>query len=170
MRIFLTGFMGAGKTVVGRALAERLGIAFVDLDGEIEAQAGLSVREIFAQWGESEFRRRERAALERALEQPEAVVATGGGTLTFAENRDLIAGVGVVVWLHPPFDVIVSRLGGTAKADRPLFRDDEQAWALYQERLPAYRRCDLRLDVGAGETPEELASRIVLALRIPCAT
>lgn len=170
MRIFLTGFMGAGKTTVGRALAQRLAVPFIDLDDDIEAQAGLTVRELFAQCGEPEFRRRERAALERSLELSDVVVATGGGTLTFAENRERVAGLGTVVWLNPPFDVIVARLGGTGKRDRPLFRDDEQAWALFHERLPAYRQCDLRVDVAAGELPEEVASRIMLSLRFPCAT
>ena len=171
MRIYLTGFMGSGKTVIGRALAERLDCPFVDLDGEIELAAGASVREIFESWGEADFRRRERAALEGTLALAAVVVATGGGTLTLPSNAELISGQGLTVWLNPPFAAIVRRIGALGKLDRPLFRDERQALELYRQRLPAYQRADLRVDIGAAERPEEIATRIALLLRSRvCAT
>jgi shikimate kinase len=164
MRIFLTGFMGAGKTTVGRLLAERLGVPFVDLDPEIERQAGMSVREIFASRGEGEFRRLEREALAAALAQPDAVIATGGGTVAFEANARLIGASGLAVFLNPPFATIAARIGGRGKLDRPLFQDEAQALALYRERLPAYHRADLTVDVAPGEDAGEVAARIALLI------
>jgi len=165
MRVFLTGFMGAGKTTVGRLLAERMGVPFVDLDPEVERQAGMSVREIFARFGEGEFRRLEREALAAALAQSDAVVATGGGTVAFEANAKLVGASGLTVFLNPPFATIAARIGGLGKLDRPLFQDEAQALALYRERLPAYRKADLTVDVGPDEDPPEVAARIALLIR-----
>jgi shikimate kinase len=164
MRIFLTGFMGAGKTTVGRLLAERLGVPFVDLDPEIERRAGMNVREIFAALGEAEFRRLEREALAATLVHPDAVVATGGGTAAFEANARLIRASGLAVFLNPAFSTIAARIGSRGKLDRPLFQDEAQALALYRERLPAYRQADLTVDVGAGEDAGEVAARIALMI------
>lgn len=164
MRIFLTGFMGAGKTTVGRLLARRLGVAFIDLDEEIEAEAGMSVREIFSAEGEGAFRRRENEALRRILAQPDVVVATGGGTMAQEANARLLQASGLTIWLNPPFGVIARRIGGMGKADRPLFKDEAQALALYRERLLAYRQADLTVEVGPNDEPEEIAARIALLL------
>ena len=89
-------------------------------------------------------------------------MATGGGTVTFEANARLIRANGVAVWLNPPFATIVARIGALGKEDRPLFRDETQALALYRERLPAYRRADLTVDVAPQEGPEEIAARIAL--------
>jgi shikimate kinase len=164
MRIYLTGFMGSGKSTVGRRLAERLGLPFVDLDGEIEGRAGMTVREIFERHGEAVFRRMENEALRATLEIPDVVVATGGGTMVFESNFRLIQAGGLSVWLNPPFAAIVARVGALGKRDRPLFRDETQALALYRERLPAYKRADLTVDVAADERPEEIAARIALRI------
>jgi shikimate kinase len=166
VRVYLTGFMGSGKTAAGRKLAERLGVPFVDLDSEVEQRAGMTVREIFERLGEPAFRSLEQEALRGTGELPDAVVATGGGTVTFEANARWIAANGVSVWLNPPFATIVSRIGALGKRDRPLFRDEIQALALYRERLPAYRQADLAVDVGPAEQAEEIAARIDLLLKI----
>jgi shikimate kinase len=160
MRVVLTGFMGSGKTTVGRRLATDLGWAFVDLDERIEARAGASVREIFERGGEGEFRALEREELGRALEPDPVVVATGGGTVAFPANLELARRRGLVVWLNPTFATLVRRVGGRGKEDRPLFRDEESAFALYRERLAAYAGADLKLDVGAEESAAEVAARL----------
>lgn len=164
MRIYLTGFMGSGKSAVGRRLAERLGLPFVDLDEEIEKRAGLRVREIFEWHGESEFRRLEQETLRATGELEDVVVATGGGTVTFEANARWIRENGLSVWLNPAFATIVGRIGGLGKKDRPLFRDEVQALALYRERLPAYRQADVTVDVRPEEHPQEVAARVALLL------
>jgi shikimate kinase len=164
MRIYLTGFMGCGKTTVGPLLARRLGAPFVDLDREIEQRAGMTVREIFARQGEPAFRQMEAEALRGILAMPDVVVAVGGGTLTFEANARLVAANGLSVWLNLPFATIASRIGGLGKADRPLFTDGAQAHALYRERLPVYRRADLTVDIAPEEGPEEIAARIALLI------
>lgn len=164
MRIYLTGFMGCGKTTVGRLLAARLGAPFVDLDVEIERRAGMTVRQIFERLGEPAFRGMESEALRGTLNLPDVVVATGGGTMTFEGNVRLIGSSGLSVWLNPPFATIAARIGGVGKTDRPLFKDEVQALALYRERLPAYRRADLTVDVAPDEGPEEIAARIALMI------
>jgi shikimate kinase len=125
------------------------------------------VREQFAREGEAEFRRRERALLEETFAREPLVVATGGGTLADAAVLEAARRRGAVVWLHPAFETLVRRIGPLGKADRPLFRDEASALALYRERLRFYRAADLVVDVRADETPEEIVERIRLGLRLP---
>jgi len=165
MRVFLTGFMGSGKTTVGRALAAAMGWAFADLDAEVEARAAMTVREVFERLGEPAFRELEHEALRAVLAGDDpVVVATGGGTFTFDRNLALIRGAGTSVWLNPSFATIVSRIGSLGKQDRPLFRNEVEALALYRARLDAYREADFRVDVGAEEAPEEVAARVAVWL------
>lgn len=165
MHCFLTGFMGSGKTTIGRILARRLERPFLDLDSEIELRAGLRVREIFIEGGEPLFRRLEHDTLSDVSAGSDAVIATGGGTVTVERNVEILTRTGVTIWLDPPFAVIVRRIAGQGKEDRPLFEDERQALELYQARLAAYRRADLRLSVEEREVPEEVAARAELLLR-----
>lgn len=165
MRIYLTGFMGAGKTTVGTSLASALGYPFVDLDAEIEARAGVPIRGLFARDGERRFRRLERDCLAATAAREDAVIATGGGTVVADENRALIRELGLCVWLDVGFETIVARLDEAAIRRRPLFGDREQALSLYNRRVEAYRQADLRVEVQRDDEPRAVAARIEGLLR-----
>src|SRR5918911_3541204 len=122
MKIYLVGFMGAGKTTVGRELAARLDVPFFDLDDLVEAAEKSSIKDIFAQHGEPYFRKRERDILRATKYLDSAVIATGGGTFTFDENIQFIQSEGLSVYLSAPYALLRSRVKD--KSDRPLFRDD----------------------------------------------
>lgn len=164
MRVYLTGFMGAGKTTVGECLARQLGVPFLDLDREIEQHAGFTVKEIFERGGETSFRSLERRELERTLEVEDAVIATGGGTVAAPGNLQLLRRGGVSVWLNPTLDDLFERLfehrADPTGPPRPLLRDREQAEALFEARVPSYEAADLRVDVQSAEGPEQIARRI----------
>ncbi len=162
-RIFLVGFMGAGKTTVGRLLAEKLGFAFLDLDEEIQKEVGLSIREIFERMGEAAFRDMESRMLRRLAAIDNVVVALGGGTFVREENRQRVRQLGISVWLDCPIEIILRRVEG--KADRPLYRSAEQMRELWRARLPAYRQADLRVDAGEEE-PEAIVQQILRRLRL----
>jgi shikimate kinase len=123
--LILTGFMGSGKSSVGRLLAVRLGCPFVDLDAEIVAAAGSSINEIFARDGEAAFRNLESACLERVLAGGAAVIATGGGAVVADENRRSMRKRGIVVNLVVSLPQVLHRLHGAV--DRPLFSGDDAA-------------------------------------------
>ena len=166
MRVFLIGFMGAGKSSTGRALARRLGAMFWDLDERVEASLGMSVAEIFQNLGEAAFRTEESRQLATAGRFAALVVATGGGTFAQDANRELIRRLGVSVFLDVPWGEVVRRLPGKRR-ERPLFTTPEQAFALYSGRLPHYRRADLTLRPEEGEDAEAVAGRLVLMLPRP---
>lgn len=169
MHVYLVGFMGSGKSAVGRALAARLGVPFADLDAEVEAAAGSSVGEIFARRGETVFRRLEREALAALVARPgPLVVATGGGTPAQPACAALLAGAAgggaLTVWLDVPWETLLARIAADGAKQRPLFRDEEQARALLAERRPVYAAADLRLRLAAGEGVEAAASRLAALL------
>lgn len=137
MNIVLCGFMGSGKTVVGKELAKIMGRRFVDTDQLVEARSGVSIPAIFQVHGEDYFRELERAACAEAAEIPHCVISTGGGALTFDENVRILRTTGKIVLLDASFDVICQRVGNGA--NRPLFRDPVQAKALYDARQAKYR-------------------------------
>lgn len=151
--IYLVGFMAAGKSTVGRALARRLGWRFVDLDEEIEAAERTSVADLFERRGEAEFRRIEAAILLREVSHIEcgspAVVALGGGAFAEPGNRDLIGNNGVTVWLDCPFETVRRRVGPAP--ERPLARDPVRFAALYEARLPGYRLAHLRVTIDSDD-------------------
>lgn len=163
MKIYLIGFMGAGKTTVGRALAERLDAPFFDLDELVEAAEKMSIKDIFAQQGEPFFRKREREILQSTHYLGDAIIATGGGTFTFEENLQFIQAEGLSVFLFAPYALLRSRISDKA-AERPMFRDDVAAHELYNDRLRFYRLSDITIEIREEETPTEIVERIILEL------
>ena len=161
--IYLLGFMGSGKSTVGKLLAGVLGWPFIDLDTIIEAGQGLSIREIFENSGEPFFRQIERAALVEASKAEPAVIALGGGTFAQPPNVDLIReSGGTTVWLDCPPEILRARCQGLE--NRPLFRDEQSFTMLFMERLPYYRLADFRISTESHE-PDEVVEQI-LSLRV----
>src|SRR6266581_9648150 len=142
--IVLVGMMGAGKSSIGRRLAQRLDIPFVDADSEIEIAAGMSIEDIFATRGEPEFRAGEARVIARLLEGGTQVIATGGGAFMNADTRATITAKGISVWLKADFDVLMRRI--KRRNDRPLLQiDDPEAKLreLIDLRYPTYALADL---------------------------
>ena len=152
--IYLVGFMGCGKSTVGRALADELGWSFFDLDNEIEGAAGTTIGEIFDQQGEPIFRALEASALAQRVKAVQSgrpqVIALGGGALMNDKNFELVSNHGVVIWLDAPFDLIERRVA--AESHRPLGRDPEKLRELFEVRCPRYAQAHYRI-----EAPEEEA-------------
>ena len=161
-RIYLVGFMAAGKTTVGRRIAERLGRPFVDVDSEIERAAGKTIRQLFEESGEAAFRERESEFLRGTESVPGAVVATGGGTYTLEANRAAMSRLGVPVLLDAPISLVRARLAG--KSDRPLFTGVEQLEALFAARAPFYRMAPVRVKLTGSESVDETADRVLISL------
>ena len=160
-RIVLVGFMGTGKTTVGRELARRLGWRFVDLDAEIERAAGRSVRELFRDEGEASFRRRELESARQATGQEEVVIAAGGGAFAEDETRSVLQAGAVTVWLRCDLETILDRIG--EDPSRPLASDRETMRQLLERRQPAYEHAQLAFDDQG--TASGLADRILDTLQ-----
>jgi shikimate kinase len=160
-KIYLIGFMAAGKTSVARLLADRLQWRAEDIDELIEARERLTVTEIFARFGEPYFRAVEREILKLLLPLRRTVVATGGGTFADAENRGAILLDGVSIWIDVPFVEIVSRL--PADGSRPLASDLSQLERLYHLRRPSYQQAHLRVD-ASGVRVADVVERILDAI------
>ncbi len=163
MRVFLVGFMGAGKSTIGRLLAQRLGTPFLDLDGLVAEAFGLPVPEIFRVHGEEAFRAEENRRLAAAERWGDLIMATGGGTFEREPNRAVIRSLGVSVFLDVPWELLLRRLPDK-RDDRPLFRSPEQAWQLFQRRLPFYRVADLSVRPCDDEDAAAVAGRIAFLL------
>lgn len=166
--VYLTGFMGAGKTSAGRLLAQRLGWEFIDLDAVIEQRTGKSVGQVFDALGEPTFRRHESDALVATVEAQAAsrVIALGGGVLTTESNRKLITESGLLVLLDAPVDVLLARCQeDSAGRARPLARDERAFHRLHQERQETYRMAHLTIDTGQRsivEVVEEIEKQLSL--------
>jgi shikimate kinase len=149
--VVLVGLMGAGKTTVGRRLARRLDLAFVDTDAEIEKAAGETIPEIFERRGEATFRTGERRVIARLLGEGPCVLATGGGAFMDPLTRANIAARGISVWLKADLDVLMKRVG--KRGDRPLLQSGdprETMKRLMDERYPVYAGADITIESLEG--------------------
>jgi shikimate kinase len=171
--VVLIGLMGAGKTAVGRRLANRLELPFIDADTEIEVAAGASISEIFAEHGESYFRQGERKVIKRLLDGGPQVLATGGGAYMNAETRACIKARGLSVWLKADLKVLLKRVG--RRDSRPLLTrgDPEKVMKkLIEERYPIYEEADVTVesrdvphDVIVGAVIDALAAKLGCAAK-----
>ena len=136
MNIALCGFMGAGKTAVGRQLSKMAGMEFVDTDELVESRQGIPVSEIFEKYGDKHFRELEYEVCRGIAQRKNCVISTGGGAMTFKRNVEALKQSAVIVFIDTPFDVICERIGNPS--NRPLFRNKESARKLFFERRSLY--------------------------------
>jgi shikimate kinase len=164
--IFLVGFMGSGKTTIGRALADQLGWVFHDLDEEIERREGASIVHIFDTQGEVEFRRAETAALRKSVSSIECghphVISLGGGAFLSEDNFQMVSNNGVSVWLDCQLATVERRIAGYVH--RPLARDPELLRELFDARRPGYGRADYRIEVE----DDDAQATVARILSLPC--
>jgi len=145
--VVFVGLMGAGKTSIGRRVAQALGLPFIDSDHEIEAVSRMTIPELFARYGEPEFRALEQRVIERLLREGPAVVSTGGGAFMNALTRDAISEYGVSVWLKAGLDILMERV--SKNQNRPLLRDPDPRGVmerLMAERYPVYAAADITVE------------------------
>lgn len=164
--IVLCGFMGSGKTTVGRLLAKRTGLPFVDMDDYIEDKAGMAVSEIFERHGEDYFRELEHEAAKELAKRDGCIISAGGGTLVYRRNADVLRESCRIVLLDAPLEVIKRRLKNDKK--RPLLQRpdrDEAMLELYTKRMPLYRGA-AHLTVNAAQSPYKTAREIAKALAL----
>ncbi|HCI06929.1 shikimate kinase [Ascidiaceihabitans sp.] len=163
--VVMVGMMGAGKTAVGRALAQRLGVAFLDSDAEIEVAANRSVPEIFERDGEAFFRSRETQIIERLLIEKRCILSTGGGAFLSEKNRTNISAQGISVWLNADLELLWSRV--RSKDTRPLLRTDDPRATLknlYDQRVPIYSLADLTVGSAPEYSIEDMVDQVIDAL------
>ncbi len=163
--IVLVGMMGVGKTAVGRALAARLKVPFLDSDHEIETAANMSIPEIFARDGEPFFREKEYQVICRLLKEECGVLSTGGGAFLAPRNRQVISDVGVSVCLQADLDVLWKRVKG--RDSRPLLRSSnpyQTLTDLYTARVPIYAQADLLVQSDGQVSIEAMVDRVLAAL------
>lgn len=162
--LVLVGLMGAGKSAIGRRVASRLGLPFLDADTEIESAAGKSISDIFAEHGEPHFRSREEKVIERLLLNGPIILATGGGAFMSDETRKNIKENGVSVWLKAELDILMERVG--RRDHRPLLKTDNPRAVmtkLIDERYPVYGQADITID--SRDVPHEvIVEEIISAL------
>jgi shikimate kinase len=161
--IVLIGMMGAGKSSIGRRLAQRLGLPFVDADTEIEAaHAGVTIAEIFASYGEPYFRSGEQRVIARLLDSGPQVLATGGGAYMNAETRAAVAQKGISVWLKADFEVLMKRVKRRSTADRPMLQGDP-AQRIYAQADMTVMSREVAHETIVNEIIAELAARLGIA-------
>ena len=162
--IVLVGLMGAGKSTVGRRLAKRLGLPFVDSDDAIEDAAGFSAAEVFERYGEADFRDGERRLVARLMDGDVRVIATGGGAYVDPRTRQLLNERSITIWLDAPVDILADRTG--RRDTRPLLRNGDRKGTLErlaEQRGPAYAEAHIRVLSGQG-AHKDVVDSIVKAL------
>lgn len=162
--LVLIGLMGAGKSCIGRRLAQRLALDFVDADHEIEAAAGCSVADIFALYGEAAFREGERKVMARLLDGAPRIVAAGGGAFMDPATRETVRAKGVSLWLRADLDLLVRRTAG--RDHRPLLKQGdprEILGRLIRQRYPVYAEADIIVD-SHDEPPERTVDAVLAAV------
>jgi shikimate kinase len=168
--IFICGFMGAGKSTIGKALARKMEQPFYDLDAYIESRAGQSIPAIFEKEGEQRFRKKERAALRDIIQKEKGIIALGGGALQNQQWVDYIKENGVLVFIHTPMERILSRV--IKHEHRPLLWDEEgqmkpasalkeDLQALYEQRLPLYEQAAITIKSSNFSSKEALVTQLV---------
>ena len=162
--VILVGFMGAGKSSVGRIVARRLGRCFVETDDMIVAKEGMAIPEIFATKGEPYFRALEEDAVNLLALKNGDVIATGGGLPCREGRPDVLRTLGTMVWLSGDFDVLYDRALGMGKRPMLASRSREEAEALYRARIAFYSQADLTVDTTTLG-PDQVAARVIALLR-----
>lgn len=171
--IVMVGMMGAGKSAIGRRLAHRLGLPFVDADAEIERAAGCTIEEIFAKHGEADFRDGERRVIARLLDGPVGVLATGGGAFMDADTRARIRARAVSVWLKADLETLVDRV--SRRGHRPLLKNGDAREILSRLmalRHPVYAEADITVETGdapPGATVERVVEALAARRHVPAA-
>jgi len=163
--VVMVGMMGAGKTAVGRALALRLDVPFLDSDAEIESAANMTVPEIFERDGEPFFRTKETQVISRLLDEERGILSTGGGAFLAEENRSNITARGVSVWLNADLDLLWQRV--RHKDTRPLLRTPDPRATLaeiYDARVPLYALADVTVPSLPNLSIEEMVDRVIVTL------
>lgn len=155
--IVLTGFMGSGKSTLGRRLARRMHLPFFDMDAVIEQREGCSVSQLFARRGEETFRQLETALLKEMLKQSDCVIATGGGTMLRKENRSAALQQGIVVFLKAGEETVYERVSRNNRRPLAQGKSKEELAELYRSRLPYYEECHICLEEGK-KNPEQCAA------------
>lgn len=163
--IILCGFMGCGKSTVGKELARRLDRLFIDMDEFIETREGMKIADIFRLYGEEDFREREHAAALELAGKQGAVIAAGGGALAYTRNAEPLRASGEIVFLNLGFDACYERI---AQSDRPLVRANsrEGLEQIFKNREGLYRAVAAH-EADASRAPEEVAEKIITALETP---
>ncbi len=164
--LYLVGFMGSGKSTVGRLVASQLGWSFADVDEDIESQQKQSIAAIFERFGEPEFRRMETEAIRKRVAAIQSgrpiVVALGGGAFTSEENLHLLGNNGITIWLDCPLEMVRKRI--ESSTHRPLARDPHKLEELYEARRAAYARADYRIEIAVNDSVAAAAEILKLPI------
>jgi shikimate kinase len=164
--IILTGFMGSGKTTVGRKLSHKLCLRFIDIDVEVERYEGMSIKEIFEKKGESYFRVVESKVITKVSKMQNAIIATGGGSLLDPNSYQCLKNSGTIIWLKADLQTLLNRISD--KADRPLLSDPDNIENLFYQRSLIYEKSDIIIDttsLSIDVVDEEIYIRIGMQFR-----